>query len=157
MRPATTLALVFGLAASSAAIADTQQLSVTGYTVVTKMPEKFTFPDGRTVLAGGENHATIVNDKTGEVTSQWCTGDQYPDASGNVTSIVGRCTVVYDSGDAVWIAYVGGAMDQPGTWTVIGGTGKYAGATGGGTVRVASQRADGYAFTQKATGTLTTK
>lgn len=153
---AFALAIGVGGLASSA-LADTQQIAVTGYTVVTKMAEKFTFPDGRTVMAGEENHSTLVNDKTGETTSQWCSGDAYPDAAGKVTSFVSRCTVVYDAGDAVWLSVVGGAEDQPANWTIVGGTGRFVGATGGGTARVVSRRGDGYGFTQKATGTLTTK
>jgi hypothetical protein len=40
---------------------------------------------------------------------------------------------------------------------VLGGTGKYGGATGGGTSKMTSERGDGYASTYKITGSITTK
>jgi hypothetical protein len=65
--------------------------------------------------------------------------------------------VFYDNGDVLSVAITGAAADQPLTWVVLGGTGKYAGATGGGASKLVSRRGDGYAGTYKATGTITTK
>jgi hypothetical protein len=158
MKIAVALTLTVGFSfLASTALADTQQLSITAYGVQTKLPEKVPLPNGKSVMVGGVSQSSLVNDKTGEVTSQWCNGDEFPDAKGAVMASVGHCTVFYDNGDVVWISYSGGAVDQPGKWTVIGGTGKYAGATGSGTFTNTSQRGDGYAGTQKSTGTLTTK
>jgi len=154
------IALVLTVALCGVALgagAATEQLSVTGYNVVTKLAEKVPLPNGGTIMVGGEGHSSIVNDKTGEQTSQWCNSDAWPDEKGAPTAFVGHCSIFYDNGDVLWISVTGTTNDKPLTWTVIGGTGKYAGATGGGTSKVVSQRGDVYAETYKATGTLTTK
>ena len=158
MRNAIALALAVEIVGfATGALADTQQISSTGYAVNTDQGERITLPNGKVVLAGMQSHASLVNDKTGELTSQWCTANGYPDASGNLTAIAGFCTVVFDKGDELWLSFVGGAEDQPNTWTVMGGTGAYAGATGSGTSRTVSNRGDGYAWAMKSSGTLTTK
>jgi hypothetical protein len=157
MRNAIVCSLVLGLSCiACGAFAETQQLNLTGYAVVTKMPEEIALPNGKKVMANGQNHASIVNDKTGEVTSQWCTAEAYPDAAGATTNQAGYCTIFYDGGDILWISFTG-ASDQTGSWSVIGGMGKYAGATGSGTYKTVSQRSDGYAWTLKSTGTIVTK
>jgi hypothetical protein len=154
------LVRMIALAVSFAALgahAATEQLSITGYNVVTKLGEKVTLPNGSVINVGVEGHASLVNDKTGEQTSQYCSYDEWVDGKGSVVSSTGHCAVFYDSGDALWIGLAGAAPDQPLTWTVLGGTGKYAGASGGGTSKLVSTRGDGYAGAYKATGTLTTK
>jgi hypothetical protein len=148
---ALTLALLFSPAAT------TQQISSTGYAVNFGSGERITLPNGKVVLVGMRSHASLVNDETGELSSQWCTANGYPDASGELTAIAGFCSVTADNGDELWLSFVGGAEDQPSSWTVMGGTGQYAGATGSGTSRNASNRGDGYAWAMKSTGTLTTK
>jgi len=139
------------------AFADTQQVSTTIQQVVTKMPEKVDLPNGKVVMANGEWHGSAVNDKTGEQSSQWCTGEQYPDAKGTPMYGAGYCTIFYDNGDILWVSFMGNGEGKPGSWAVIGGTGRWEGATGGGKTDMVSQRSDGYAWTSKSTGTLTTK
>jgi len=143
--------------AAVSAGAATEQLSITGYSVVTKLGEKETLPSGMAIEVGQQTYTGLVNDKTGETTSQYCNGDSWPDEKGAPKYLVAHCSVFYDNGDILWISITGTTNDKPLTWMVLGGTGKYAGATGGGTSKLASQRSDGYSGTYKSTGTLTTK
>ncbi len=140
--------------------AATEQISSTNYNVQTKLPEKITLPDGRTVMSGGESHVTLVDAKTGEATSGWCIADEYIDKAGKPTAGAGFCTVVYDTGDLVWTSFnvvgsLSNAKQIP--YLITGGTGKYAGATGSGVVTQVSDRGDGFAWTTKSTGSVTTK
>ena len=75
------LAALFGYL-SVGAQAATEQLVATGYNVVTKLPEKITLPNGSVIMVGAQGHASIVNDKTAEQTSQWCNIDTWVDAKG---------------------------------------------------------------------------
>ena len=135
----------------------TEQGSWTVYNAVTKLPEKIDLPGGKAGLANGESHLTLVNDKTGETTSGWCTNMGLMDASGKPTGGAGYCSIFYDNGDVLWVSFTGTGPDQPTPWTVMGGTGTYAGATGSGMTTPVSQRGDGYASTTKSTGSITTK
>lgn len=145
------------LLAAAGGMADTRQVSSTAYSVSLAPGERITLPNGRVVLIGMRSHASLVDDKTGEISSQWCTANGYPGSDGELTAIAGFCSVVADDGDETWISFVGGAAGQPLSWTVMGGTGRYAGATGGGTSRETSNRGDGFAWTSKGSGTVTTK
>jgi len=154
--------ITYGLTAAlgcfaAGAFAETEQVSSTLNQVVIKMPEKVDLPNGKVVMANGQWHASTVNDKNGELSSQWCTGEQYPDAKGAPMYGAGYCTIFFDNGDILWVSFTGTGEGKPGGWAVIGGTGRYAGATGGGTTTTVSRRSDGYAWTSKSTGTLTTK
>ena len=158
MRTAIAGALSLALAAvGTTASAATEQLAITAQFVVTELGEEIALPDGRKLRIGMQNHAAVVNDQTGEVTSQWCSGHEHLDAAGASMATAGYCTVFYDSGDVLWLSFTGTTNDQPGTWTVMGGLGKYVGATGGGTFKTTSMRSDGFALTQTGTGTVTTK
>jgi hypothetical protein len=139
------------------ASAATEQLTLTAYSTVTKLGEKITLPNGSVIMSGQQTYTAVVNDKTGEQTSQFCDGDQWVNDKGAPQHEVAHCSVFYDNGDILWISIIGTTNDQPLTWAVLGGTGKYAGATGGGTSKMVSQRGDGYSGTYKATGTVTTK
>jgi hypothetical protein len=154
-----TLIRAAALVASSVAVfayAETEQVSSTSYWVQTDPGQPVEMPSGakgRTVM---RSHATVVQ-ADGEVSSQWCTGHQGVDAGGQAGG-AGYCTIVSDNGDMLYVSYVlGNGEDQPATWTVMGGTGAYAGATGGGTTSTVSQRGDGRAWTSSSQGTITTK
>ena len=108
-------------------------------------------------MANGQWHGSAVDDKTGETTSQWCNGEQYRDAKGTPMYGAGYCTIFNDNGDILWVSFMNSGEGKPGTWAVIGGTGQYQGATGSGTTEQVSRRSDGYAWTSKSKGTLTTK
>lgn len=140
-----------------AAHAATEQYSSTAYSVVTKLGERETLPNGAVIEVGQTSYTAIVNDNTGEQASQYCNGDAWLDSAGAPTHMVAHCTIFYDNGDLAWVSYTGTTNDAPLTWTVLGGTGKYAGATGTGTSKRVSMRGDGYSGTYKATGTITTK
>ena len=136
--------------------ADTQTLKLTVDAVQIQQGELITGPNGGQSRVGNLSQASIVNDETGERSVQWCRGNALLDNASMPTVQVGFCTVIYDSGDLVWISYLGDAQSGENTYTVIGGTGKYEGATGGGVNRVVSQRGDGRTWTAKAEGTITT-
>jgi hypothetical protein len=143
--------------AATTAVAATEQMSATGYNVLTKQGEKITLPNGTVIMTGAQDHSSLVNDKTGEQTSEWCYFDSWLDNKGATKAFTGHCSHFYDNGDVLFVAVTGTTNDQPLTWTVIGGTGKFVGASGGGTTKYTSERSDGYAATYKATGTITTK
>jgi hypothetical protein len=136
--------------------AETQSLKLTVDAVQIQQGELVTGANGSQSRVGSLSQASIVNDETGERSVQWCRGNALLDDAGMPTVQVGFCTVVYDSGDLIWISYIGDAPSGENSYTVIGGTGQYEGATGGGINRVVSQRADGRSWTSKAEGTITT-
>ena len=135
--------------------ADTQTIKATVEHVQVEQGDLVTGPNGGQSRVGNLSHASIVNDETGERTSQWCRGNAVLDDAGMPAIQVGFCTIIYDGGDMLWISYLG---DQSGenTYTVMGGTGQFEGATGGGINRIVSQRGDGRAWTSKAEGTIVT-
>lgn len=136
--------------------ADTQTLKLTVDHVQIQQGELVTGPNGGQSRVGNLSQASIVNDETGERSAQWCRGNTMLDGNGMPAVQVGFCTVVYDSGDLLWISYLG-TQGGENTYTVIGGTGQYEGATGGGVNRIVSQRGDGRSWTSKAEGTITTR
>jgi hypothetical protein len=150
---AATAAILLG----SCVQADTQMLKLTVDAVQIQQGDLVTGANGAQSRVGSLSQASILNDETGERSVQWCRGNALLDDTGMPTTQVGFCTVVYDSGDLLWISYLGNAESGENTYTVIGGTGQYEGATGGGVNRVVSQRADGRTWTSKAEGTLTTQ
>jgi len=115
-----------------------------------------TLPNGNVVLVNALGHETIMNDKTGEQSCEWYSYDALLDAKGTYLHYISYCTRVYDDGDVLWSTAVGDNADT-GTFTWAGGTGKYTGATGGGTTTTTSTRSDGRATKFKNVGTLTTK
>ena len=149
----TGLAILLGFFALSAC-ADTETIDSTSYHVVLQEPTPYETPQGRTVMLGGQNHASVVA-ADGEVSSQYCTGNAMAAEGGGMQIGAGFCTVVAANGDALWIWFRNEA-DKPTTWGVIGGTGQYAGATGGGTSTMVSQGGDGRSWVAKATGTVKT-
>ncbi|MEJ2089715.1 MAG: hypothetical protein P8Y69_14825 [Gammaproteobacteria bacterium] len=141
--------IVLTVAGAAVATADTRDVDSTGYAVTTNMGEEITTPEGNKVTIGTVSHASLVDHVTNEEFSQWCTG-----SSGEFGN-VGYCTVIADNGDVLWVSYLN--TEEGGNWSVIGGTGQYAGATGGGTTTDQSGRGDGQAWTFVSKGKLTTK
>lgn len=136
------------------ACADTEQIDSTSYQVVLEEPTPFTTPQGNTVLLGLRQHASVVA-ADGGVISQYCTGMGMPAEDGGLANGAGFCTAIQPNGDVLWVSYKingGGAAN----WNVIGGTGEYEGATGGGTSQIVAQGGDGRSWTTKITGTITT-
>jgi hypothetical protein len=127
------------------------------YLVEVASGEEITLPKGQKIATDLTSHGTVVDKATGEVSSQWCSGTEFSDSAGKSMNGVGHCTVFSDNGDMLWLAFLNGTADQPNAWTVLGGTGEYAGATGGGSCSWDSERADGAAATSTCTGTINTK
>lgn len=75
------------------------------------------------------------------LSTQDCAGTYLLDANGQVDSGYGYCDVVDGDNDIWWLSWT--TKGDDGTWTVMGGTGKYEGMTGEGTSKVLSQSADG--------------
>ncbi len=146
--------LAVSLLCSSGLAADTRKVSNTSYNVVIDEGEEITTPAGAKVSINVGMHGSVQDEVTGQSLSQWCTGEEAAVEGGSIGA--GYCTLIADNGDVLWVSYVlHGA--EPSTWTVMGGTGQYAGATGSGTTTAVSQRGDGQAWTTKSTGTLTTQ
>jgi hypothetical protein len=150
----TVLLLVATSLWSLSLAADTREVSNTSYNVNVEDGEQITTPAGNQLTIGAGNHGSVQDEVTGESFSRWCTGESSQGEGGQMGA--GYCTLIADNGNVIWVSYVlHGA--EPSTWTVMGGTGQYEGASGSGTTMVVSQRADGQAWTSKDTGTLTTK
>jgi hypothetical protein len=145
------------IATASGAHGATEKLDITGYWVVMNRGHEMPLPNGSKVTPGGEAHATIVNATTGEQASQWCAVTGYQNAAGDTSSQIGSCGVFYDNGDIVWLSFLTTGPDDAGDWTVLGGTGRYNGATGGGTCKYESRRSDGSSWTSSCTGEITTR
>jgi hypothetical protein len=139
------------------AYAGTEQVNSTSYWVQINPGQPIELPNGAKGNSVMRSHATLVQ-ADGEVASQWCTGHMGTGPEGDAGG-AGYCTVISDNGDMLYISYMlsGQGEDQSATWTVMGGTGEYDGATGSGTSENVSWRGDGRAWTTKSTGTLTTK
>jgi hypothetical protein len=149
------IALVVGTLLSSAAFAATTKIDSTIYGTTTKEPTEIKLPNGSTVFAGFESTGRIVG-KDGQESMQYCHGDGLQEKDATQIS-VGFCAVVFDNSDVLWVWFRNDGPGTPGTWGVIGGTGEYAGATGGGTNAGVSQRGDGRSGTSTSVGKIKTK
>src|SRR5512143_1936839 len=157
MRAKLTGALAIGLCCVAAfADAATEQFSETGHEVTTQPGDRVALANGNVLVTHSQSHASPVNDKTGEQTSEWCNFDSLLDAKDVLVEFVGYCTRVYDSGDLMWIS-IAGKTAEASEFRILGGTRKFAGATGSGTSRLISTRGDGRENTFKNVGTLTTR
>jgi hypothetical protein len=145
------------IATAPGTFAATEKIDITGYWVVTERGREVTMPNGGKVMPGGEAHAAIVYASTGDVASEWCALTGFQDPAGNPSIQVGHCGVFYDNGDVVWLSVMTDGPDDAGDWTILGGTGKYRGATGGGSCKLASRRSDGSSWTTTCTGEITTR
>lgn len=139
------------------ATAEAQELELTHHMVTMSEGETIQTPQGNEVTLRVRSHGSVINDRNGEQYSQWCYGETQGSESGAGVPGAGYCTLVDDEGDAWWVSYIVHADGRPTDWSVIGGTGKFADATGGGTHRVVSERGDGQAWTGRSVGTLKTR
>jgi hypothetical protein len=153
--PAVFLTIVFCCVAGLADAA-AEQFSETGREVTTQTGDRVALANGNILVTHAQSHASPVDDKTGVQTSEWCNFDSLLDAKETLVQFVGYCTRVYDGGDLMWISITGKSAEAS-EFTILGGTGKFAGATGGGTSKVISTDRDGRENTFKNIGTLTTK
>jgi hypothetical protein len=134
--------------------ADTEQIDSTSYQVVLEEGTPYTTPQGNTVMLGGQNHGSVVA-ADGQVSSQYCTGNTMTGEDGAPANGAGFCTVVQPNGDVLWAWFKieGGGKNS---WGVIGGTGQYEGATGGGTSAIVSRGGDGRSWVSKVSGSIET-
>ena len=109
--------------------------------------------NGHTLQVGGLSHATIIN-SNGDESSQWCRGS-WVNKGDEMIGAAGFCTIVSAEGDYLWIWWRPTAPGEN-DWGVIGGTGRYAGATGSGSNVIVTQFPDGRAWIAKSTGTIRT-
>src|SRR4030095_7349101 len=136
------------------------QYTETVYIQLTRAGDLVTLPNGRKALVGGESRGIVVNDATGEVSSEWCSTTGFVEPEPNSIGNAGSCTAFFPNGDALlmWLEW---PIDEKGDegnarWTVMGGSGRFAGATGGGTTEIKSMLGDG-GWTGKGTVKITTK
>ena len=73
--------------------------------------------------------------------AQDCSGTNLYDAKNMLVEGAGSCSAVDADGDIWWIWYHNTSSER--RWTIIGGTGKYAGMTGSGTTTVLGASPDG--------------
>jgi hypothetical protein len=159
MNQRIALCIALALACALNASAETRESSSTAYNVGIDQGEVLDQPNGQRIRIGVRSHANVLGSSgvmAGLTASQWCDGMQMLDAAGQPTVNVGYCTLVYDNGDRLWVSYLN-KPGQPGNWWVIGGTGRFDGATGSGSGSLVSQRGDGRSWTSQSKGTITTK
>lgn len=136
-----------------AAHAATEQIDAMIYGVDVEPNETINNPNGHTVTVGGLTHATIIN-ANGDKSSQWCRGTTVSDGDSFIGG-AGFCTIVSSEGDYLWIWWKP-TTPEVNDWGVIGGSGRWAGATGGGDNTITTQFPDGRAWISHSTGTITT-
>jgi hypothetical protein len=159
MKKQLWVSLVVGFAlGAQVAAAGTEQLTATYYFLGVDEGEVLEGPNGGKFTAGLRSHGHGVS-STGEIVSIWCDAGNHLNAAGQATVGVGYCRQVYDNGDWLWVSFTQQFSNGVGVanWTVVGGTGKYEGATGSGTTTDVSQRGDGRAWASQAKGTIKTK
>ena len=123
--------------------------------MVSKLVRRSKTPSGLRRIVNSVGQTTILDSNTGERSSEWCYTEILPDAVSPNLGIIGHCTAFYDDGSLLFMSLTWRAGDdKSGRWTVLGGTGRYAGASGGGTSEDLSTSADGNAWTGRGSGTI---
>ena len=112
-------------------------------TYVTVRAEVSEIGGGATVRRGHSKGVVLADDPASDfhLATQDCTGATVIGADGAVMSDSGSCHAVDRDGDTWSLWYSNGAAER--TWQVIGGTGKYAHMTGGGTTEILLLTPDG--------------
>lgn len=132
----TALALSCLLAALflAAPIALAQEMSATGHAVyVPKDHSKVELPNGTYAVEQMSEGYVITDDPDSSfnLVAQDCAGTNIVDADGTTLRASGYCSGRDQEGDMYWFHYWNGPEGNE--WTLIGGTGKWEGITGGGT------------------------
>ena len=130
------LTMVVGLWHAIPAQAQVTETSGTAVYVPVSV-ETVELPDGRT-LARVRSVGYVMSDDSANPfrdSGQTCTGTNV----GDVAS--GYCDAIDSDGDLYWIAWNNGPVN--GSWHLIGGTGKFAGMSGGGTSTAHPASAEG--------------
>lgn len=142
---------LFAACLTAFAQAETMQVESTTYWVIVDPGQPVELPSGAKGMATMRVHGTSVR-SDGVTNSQWCTGHQGVSAQGQQGG-AGYCSIIADNGDMLYVSFINGA-DGMTKWSVMGGSGGYAGATGGGTSKTVSERGDGQAWTTTSTGKI---
>ena len=143
--------------AANAFAGETIQYTETVYIQLTRTGDEVNLSNERKVRRDDQSLGIVVNDKTGEVASEWCSGVTFVDPGPNSIASASSCTALYENGDAmlIWLEWV---TDNKGAehcqWKIMGGTGRFSGATGNATTEVTKTLADG-SFIGKASVTIT--
>lgn len=147
--------IVAGLLLCGTVVAETQKIDDKFYGVILEPGAEITMPNKNKAMFGTRVHAVNVR-TTGEKSSQWCQEGSVTEPNGNLTT-VGICTVIDKDGDVVWVWVNGSGPGTKSNWGIIAGTGKYVGATGGGTSTEIVPLGDGRSFEGHSTGMIKTK
>ena len=121
------LGLVLLAACTAALAADNHSLLTPGAS------NEFDLPNGGRVVQATWFGFALMGDTSDPLhrSNEDCHGTTELDADGNTVQAGGFCTLADKDHEAIWVWW---AMDgDEGTWGVYAGTGKYEGATGGGT------------------------
>ena len=138
---------------SLSAFASTEKINNTAYSVSIEENRTIELANGVALQGGGVVHATVVSEN-GETLSQWCRGT-FASTGDSFLGGAGYCTLITQDGDFLWVWFTPtGATESK--WGVISGTGRYAGATGGGTTTQISASPDGRSTITKSVGIITT-
>lgn len=134
---AATTAALMGLAGQAAAA----DYSTDGRTYFTQKADVFALPTGETVIQFTWNGVHMADDPSypSNGAAQDCAGTVWIGADGAMTAR-GACTLTDKEGDVEALTF--GGDHTGGTFTVTGGTGKYAGASGSGSYQPATMVAD---------------
>ena len=142
---ATLLIMMSGVVAGETIIVD-----ATGHYVRLNDPDMIDLKNDDEAYHGYLREITVTR-KDGKTETRWCTGTNVMDG-GDLSFGAGYCTTIDEDGDAYWTWFtvrLRGGFD----WRVMGGTGKYEGATGSGQSTAIEMLPDGSA-TLAITGTI---
>jgi hypothetical protein len=145
------------LAAASLGVAQAAEVKVDAtITLVTVSNETSTLNDGRTVMRIHQKGIIRASDPTSpfNLSPQDCFGTLVVAKEGSAFEGAGSCDAIDKDGDIWWLWWSDSKAGSP--WSVIRGTGKYEGMTGGGTTVTDVQLPDGRSSIT-VTGTITLK
>ena len=139
-------AFIAGTSLISVGIAQAADVSGIGiYATISADPTQL--PDGSTFIRIHQRGVLLDDDTSSpfHLSAQDCQGTLIIGADGSATG-VGQCDAVDKDGDRWWISWIdeGGGGSR---YTITHGTGKFAGATGGGTTSVMLNMPDRMALT----------
>lgn len=130
--------------AVAAFTASTAALAADNHSLLTpNVIKEFDLPNGGRVMEIAFTGFAIMGDPNHplQMSNQDCFGTAEFDSGGNTVKAGGFCTLADKDHEALWVWW--GEDANGGTWGVYAGTGKYDGATGGGTWEWATLWPDG--------------
>jgi hypothetical protein len=121
-----------------------QEYSDTGYAVYFPVSQEvIELADGRVNVETTNNGYILAEDTESpfHLVAQSCSGTNVIGADGIVQRSAGHCAGRDNDGDMYWLSFWNTA--DGGEWTLFGGTGKFEGISGGGTVQIIAQDVGG--------------